>query len=161
MLESIARECTRPRRGHSYRDPQHVKVMFQIARRSHTSEDWKRALRERKQARQLWMEEKIRAATKGDWGAYRETTKTGSTGLESHFACAMPENVDPHQAVHDHLQGVYGGGGLTSVPDFPFAEVGSTGFLASLRKNFTMHSKRVRTRSRWDRTKYHMNCSGP
>ena len=110
-LTTIARQCTRPRQGHPYRDPQHVKVMFQLARRSHTSEDWKRALRERKQARKLWMEEKIRAATKGDWGAYQETTKKGSTGWESHFA------------VHDHLQGVYGGSEPTSVPDFPFSTV--------------------------------------
>ena len=111
QLESIARKRTRPRQGQAHRDPQHVKVMFQIARRNHSSEDWKCGWRKRSKRRR-----------KGDWGAYQETTKKGSAGWESHFARAMPENVDPHKAVHDHLQGVYGGG-ASSVPEFPFVKV--------------------------------------
>ena len=81
-----------------------------MARRSKEPEAWKRALRKRKNARKVWMENKIRAATEGDWGAYRVAVKEGATGWEGHLAEKLGEHVNPHEAIHHHLQGVYGGG---------------------------------------------------
>ena len=43
--EAMAKQVTKPYKGVAYQDPQHVKVCFQIVRRSRTTEDWKRALR--------------------------------------------------------------------------------------------------------------------
>ena len=103
----------------AYVDPPEVKAFFQVARQARTAEAWKRALQGRKEARKVWAEGKIAAATEGDWAAYRTVAKKGAAGWEGHFATALGEDVDPHQAVHEHLQKVYGGG-KEPVADFPY-----------------------------------------
>ena len=123
QMEQLAKQCTRVRSGAAYKDPPEVKVYFQVAREHKQPEDWKRALRERFKARKLWLENKISNATRGDWGAYREVAKKGANGWEAHFACAQPDGIDPHQAVHAHLQQVYGGDGVPEFPSYPFPEV--------------------------------------
>ena len=119
ILQNMAREYTSPYKGMAYRDPLHVKIFFQTARRCNTSEAWKRALRERDKARRQWREERIAAATQGDWQAYRETAKRGSKGWEAHFAAEHDsKGVDPHCAIHQHFQRVYQG---QAVPPFPYS----------------------------------------
>ena len=119
QLTRLAKSCTRPRPGLAYVDPPDVKVFFQVARLAKTAEAWKRALQGRKEARKVWAEGKIAAAAEGDWAAYRTVAKKGAAGWEGHFASALEKGVDPHQAVHDHLQRVYGGG-KKPVPEFPY-----------------------------------------
>ena len=106
-LQQLAVACTKPKPGRAYVDPPQLKIFFQVARANRRPEEWKRALRGRAEARREWQTEQIRAATSGDWGAYRETTKKGAVGWEAHFACSQEEGVDPHQLLHDHLQKVY------------------------------------------------------
>ena len=117
-LERLAKECTRPRAGAAYRDPQDVKVLFQMARAGKRSEDWKRALRARLEARKAWTNQKIAAAAQGDWGAFQVATKKGRSGWEGHLADALGEGQDPHQQIHNHLQGVYGAK-QDKVPPYP------------------------------------------
>ena len=120
VLADMASTCSRPYQGVAYRDPQHVKVHFQVARKSGQAEDWKRALRERDVARREWREERIQAATDGNWQAYRDCQKKGARGWEDHFAATMfDKGVDPHQAVHDHFRNVYKG---QPIPPFPFSK---------------------------------------
>ena len=80
VLCKMAKQSTRPYKGVRYKDPEHVKVCFQVTRRSKTSEAWKMILRERDAARKLWGEERIKAATNGDWQAYRDSSKKGVQG---------------------------------------------------------------------------------
>ena len=120
-LCELASTCTRPYKGVRYQDPEHVKVCFQVARRTRSTEAWKRALRERDIARKQWKEDRIVAATSGDWQAYRETSKKGCPGWEDHMACELQEQgSDPHLLVHDHFRKIYTG---QPVPPFPFRQV--------------------------------------
>ena len=117
-LKTMAKQCTVPYKGVSYVDPEHVKVYFQIARRSKQPEAWKRALRGRDEARKQWRGERIKAATAGDWQAYREHTKKGGKGWEDHFAVKNSEGgTDPHDVVHKHFEKIYEG---EEIPPFPF-----------------------------------------
>ena len=120
-LRYMAKTFTKPYQGVAYQDPQHVKVCFQIARDSGTSEAWKRALLERDRARREWRESRIEAATQGDWCAFRETKKRGANGWEAHFAASVADKgVDAHEAVHAHFAKLYAG---ARVPPFPFRDV--------------------------------------
>ena len=103
----------------AYVDPPEVKVFFQVARQAKTAEAWKRALQGRRDARKAWAARKIEAAMEGDWAAYRTVAKKGAAGWEGHFADALGDGVDPHLAVHEHLQKVYGGD-KEPVRPFPF-----------------------------------------
>ena len=108
---------TGPYKGIAYKDPADVKTLFSMARIGRQPEDWKKALRARAEARRRWATALIARATNGDWGAYKETKK-GATGWETTYANAQPEGDDPHQTVHDHLQGIYE---KRDMPPFPFA----------------------------------------
>ena len=90
-IQQLARDCTRPYQGVSYRDSEVVKVYFQVARQTRLPDDWKRALAERDKARREWKEERIRAANGGDWKAFRECAKRGVAGWEAHFADCVVE----------------------------------------------------------------------
>ena len=120
-LRKLAKQVTKPYKGMAYEDPQHVKVCFQVARQSSTSENWKRALRERDKARRGWRESSIAFATSGDWQAYRLHSKKGANGWEDHLAESLHrQGLDPHQAVHDHFDRIYKG---QAIPPFPFPSV--------------------------------------
>ena len=118
-LERLARTCTKPVAGNAYQDPEDVKVLFRMARHGKRPEDWKAAMKARLGARKRWMENKIEAATKGDWGAFKVATKTGATGWEGHLADALGEGSDPHREIHGHLQAVYGRE-RDKIPAFPY-----------------------------------------
>ena len=118
-LVALAQSSTKPRPGLAYHDPPEVKVFFQVARSTTTSEAWKRALKGRRDARKEWMKQKIAAAAQGDWAAYQTVAKKGAAGWEAHFASSLGEDKDPHVVVHDHLQEVYGGN-CPPVSAFPF-----------------------------------------
>ena len=120
-LKGLALQCTEPYARASYRDPQHVKVYFQVARRSKQPEDWRRALRERSKARSEWQAERVRDATSANWQAYRDVSKKGHNGWESHLAAKLvDQGTDPHAAVHQHFTQIYAG---SPTPPFPFLEV--------------------------------------
>ena len=121
-LEGLAEKHTKPWPSQSYVDPHEVKVYYQVARECGTSEAWKRAHRERAEARKRWRATHVGAACKGNWGSYRVTVKKGATGWEDEFANATPEGKDPHDEVHKHLQAIYQG---VPLPEFPEREVGA------------------------------------
>ena len=96
-----------------------MKALFRIARAGRHPPDWKLALKARAEARQAWMDNKIRDAAAGDWGAYKATVKKGLTGWEGKLADAMGRDKDPHQEIHEHLSKVYGEE-QPKVPTFPY-----------------------------------------
>ena len=121
VMEGLATKYTKPYKGCAYRDPEHVRVCLGIARRTGTAESWKRVQAERATARRTWREERIRAATSGDWKAYRDCAKKGTNGWEDHLAhCLVNKGHDPHVAIHDHFAHIYQG---SEVPEFPYREL--------------------------------------
>ena len=110
VLAGMAKKFSKPYSSKAYRDPQHVRVYFQAA------ESW-----ERDAARKLWREERIEAATQGDWQAYRETAKRGVKGWEDHFATVVGEQgLDAHNVTHEHFAKIDRG---QPIPPFPYHEV--------------------------------------
>ena len=103
QLESIARTCTKPKKGNGYRNSQ----AFRAAKRQGTAELWKAALKKRKEARKKWELERLQRASQGDWGAFKALKQPRQVGWDVAFAESQTQ--DPHQAVHDHLSAVYAG----------------------------------------------------
>ena len=129
-LEGLAAKYTKPWASQAYEDPPDVKVLYQMARAGMQSEDWKKAHRGRAAARRRWREDHVAAACRGNWGSYRVGVKKGATGWEDEFANAMPEDKNPHEEIHNHLQSIYQGtplkaleGEVESVPDFTVEEL--------------------------------------
>ncbi|CAE7583299.1 pol [Symbiodinium sp. CCMP2456] len=106
-LERLGQKCTRPKRGESYVDPPEVKQAAQHARLMRTNATWTRVRQLRKAARKEWENQRLQRASLGDWAALRAVRKKADTGWAEGFAEA--QKGDPHQAVHDHLEGVYKG----------------------------------------------------
>ena len=121
-LQDMAQNYTETYPCVRYKDPPEVRVMFTVARRGREPEAWKRALKGRAEAKKAWKTAKIQQATSGDWGAFKALRRKGATGWEASFATAQQEGVDPHQVVHDHLQGIYGD---KPISPFPSVEVES------------------------------------
>ena len=66
ILKKMAKECTKPKPGASYRGPESVKQAVKRARTTGTSEDWKEVQNQRKKARRSWEMQRIREATSGN-----------------------------------------------------------------------------------------------
>ncbi|CAE7625517.1 Zdhhc3, partial [Symbiodinium sp. CCMP2456] len=107
IVEKMARECTKPRPGSGYRDPDEVKQAFKRAKVSKTGEAWKKALNMRKGARKVWEADRLKRASEGDWQARRSCRPKRNAGWDDAFAEA--QQGDPHEMVHKHLEGVYAG----------------------------------------------------
>ena len=106
-IEQLALQCSRPRRTDAYRDPHEVKQAFKQAKLLKTGVAWKHALHLRKQARKAWEAARLERASKGDWKALRSCRPRRNAGWDVTFAAA--QQGDPHEAVHQHLAGVYQG----------------------------------------------------
>ena len=121
VLRDMAGKFTSGYKSVSYQDPADVKDLFSRARASNLTLDWKQAQRARDAARARWKDERIRAATMGDWEAFRASTRKGSTGWEDSFAAIHEaKGLDPLQSVYEHFQGIYQG---RRVPPFPHGDV--------------------------------------
>ncbi|CAE7422363.1 unnamed protein product, partial [Symbiodinium sp. CCMP2456] len=120
----LAAEHTGVPKKKGYQDPASVRTLFQMARHGRSGQDWKKAFAERKKAKQAFREEQIRSATSGGWCDYKSLKKRPGTEWECHFA--ESQQGDPHKAIHDHLQGIYGNEppDLTDfLPDTPFEPI--------------------------------------
>ncbi|CAE7941965.1 ZDHHC3, partial [Symbiodinium sp. KB8] len=82
ILEGLARQCTRPRRGESYKDPHAVKQALRQARLLKTGAAWKRALQLRKQARREWESGRLARASEGDWQMLKSCRPKKSAGWD-------------------------------------------------------------------------------
>ena len=107
IIEQLAKQCTKPRRGTAYRDPEEVKKAFRQARVLKTATAWKHALSLRKQARKKWEAWRLQQASQGDWAALRACRPKKNAGWDVAFATA--QQGDPHEAIHQHLTQVYKG----------------------------------------------------
>ncbi|CAE7497830.1 unnamed protein product [Symbiodinium sp. CCMP2456] len=113
-IEQLAQQCTRPAPGLGYKDPVAVKQAFKEAKLSGTSVKWKMALKLRKEARLHWEHARLVRASEGEWHSFRALKPRRQEGWDVGFAEAQDE--DPHQTVHEHLQGVYAGNDLPPPP---------------------------------------------
>ena len=117
-LCQLAKERTGPLPSSGYKDDVVVRELFRIAKRSRSGHAWTRALRARREAHHRWREDQVKAATSGDWGAFRACKKTKHAGWEIHLADAL-QPQDPHQAVHDHYSSIFRGPGCADLPPLP------------------------------------------
>ena len=110
-IKHLAQTHTKPRAGTAYRDPSHVVDLFRAAKHSHSKEDWKRAHKARREARSKWEAARLERALQGDWREVGYLRTRERRGWEAEFACAMAaKDVDPHEAVHEHLSGIFAKG---------------------------------------------------
>ena len=126
VFKELAQQYTSPHQSSGYRDPADVKTLFHMARHSRRKEDWKTALRARKRARSRWSQARLQEAVDGDWVQLKRLHGDRRKGWETSFACHMAEaQKEPHQAIHDHLEGIFGEGEDVShlveeeIPDSP------------------------------------------
>ena len=96
LVEQYARENTKPKPGLGYRDPREVREAFQKARVSKSNVVWKRALKMRRQARQVWEADRLKRASEADWTALRACRPTKHAGWDAGFSQA--QQGDPHDA---------------------------------------------------------------
>ena len=106
-IEHLAGRCTKPVPGQGYKDTAEIKQAFRQAKRSGSSELWKRALKLRKEARRAWEQARLVKASQGDWHSFRALKPRKQEGWDVGFAEA--QQGDPHTAVHEHLSQVYQG----------------------------------------------------
>ena len=119
-LRDLSARFTRPYESIAIVDPQHVKVCFQIARKSRLPEDWTRALRERGIARRV------------ERGADREGYQWGLEGFPGDgqegrewmagSLCRQGDGrgEDPHDIMHEQFSQLYQG---DPIPPFPGNDV--------------------------------------
>ena len=117
-LCTLAKEHTGPPPSRSYKDDSVVRELFRIAKSNRSGHAWTRALRARREAHQKWREEQVKAATSGDWGAFRACKGKKHPGWEVHLADAL-QPQDPHQAAHDHYSSIFQGPGCADLPPLP------------------------------------------
>ena len=153
-MEQLARICTRPPKGTCYQDDNATRALFQEARRTRDPNDWKRALRHRREAYHRWQANRVWNATQGDWKALRDCKPGMHVGWEAAFAEGVsPE--DPHAVLHDHYSGLFAKGG--PLPDIPDPRRPVT---TLPRRSYVMHSAEVKLAKVWARTGLVWNCFG-
>ena len=106
VLQHLARTHTSVPKGASYKDDSHTKALFRMAKQSKCRQDWKRALRARKEGLQKWREDRVHRALGGDWQALRECRVATTQGWES----ALSEHLHPldaHTALHQHYEAIF------------------------------------------------------
>ncbi|CAE7749213.1 pol [Symbiodinium sp. CCMP2456] len=106
VLTKLARDCTKPRPGKGYRDPEQVKAAVRRAKVLNTGDAWKSVQKLRKQARQTWEAKRIQEATQGDWEQVRLLRMKKNTGWDAHYAEAQAEGL-AHSSIHNHLKDIY------------------------------------------------------
>ena len=125
ILKDLARKCTKPKPGASYRDPPHVKEAVQKARREADREGWKTVQNLRKKARKTWESDRIRQATEGDWAQVRKLRMQRNVGWDTHYAENQPEGK-AHDSIHRHLSSIYQTGRV--LPELPPWQGGAQAF---------------------------------
>ena len=110
MVE-LAGEYTKPKASCGYREFLDVKTLFQMAKAGGQKTDWKLAQQARKKAKAEWAQHRLDKAVAGDWVEVRRLRGGHKRGWETSFACTLAEQGrDPHKAIHEHLEGIFGEG---------------------------------------------------
>ena len=78
-----------------------------MAKASKSREQWKAALRARRQARREWEQERVRRASQCDWKAIKDIKLDGQGSWDSGFA--DHQTGDPHDVVEAHFKKLYRG----------------------------------------------------
>ena len=94
-----------------YRDDGVTKQLFKIAKSSRKADDWKRALRSRKEVYQKWQDERTNQAMNGNWKELKQLRPASNKGWEAGLAEHLQPH-DPHQALHAHYQEIFSSGEL-------------------------------------------------
>ena len=105
-LRHLARQHTGPPHTQGYRDPREVKQLLSHAKRTRLPQDWKQALRARRKAHQQWRQERVEAASQGDWRALKACRPTGHQGWETNLATHLGTD-DPHHILHQHYASIF------------------------------------------------------
>ena len=116
ILRQLAKTCTKPKPGQSYRDPPEVKVAAREARTTNHPAKWKTVQNMRKKARKEWEFQRIKEATTGDWGKVKKLRAQRNVGWDTHYAEQQPEG-EAHSSIHNHLEKIYKTG--HSLPELP------------------------------------------
>ena len=107
-MRTLAQTHTAPPASTQYKDDAATKTLFQMAKHSKSSEDWKLAFRARRKSMQLWKQKQVEEACSGNWQAYKACQLPKHPGWESHLADAVSPQ-DPHQTAHDHYAQIFQG----------------------------------------------------
>ncbi|CAE7210973.1 unnamed protein product [Symbiodinium sp. CCMP2592] len=104
-ITELARQCTRPRLGKSYRDDEEIKAKAKEARSIGTAKAWKDVHRLRRRAKREWEKGRLRDILHGDWHQYRalqreRTRKKGWWGK----MLADRSSTENTSLVHEHLK---------------------------------------------------------
>ena len=116
VLRQLARDCTKPKQGKSYRDPPEVKTAAREARQTNDAVKWKDVQNLRKKARKEWELRRIREATGGDWEQVKKLRAQRNVGWDTHYAEQHPEG-EAHNSIHRHLEKIYTTG--NHLPELP------------------------------------------
>ena len=97
-LSRMARQCTGPRIGNAYKDPDEVKESIRIARSSHSPADWKIVHRQRRQAKRRWEADRLTKISTVT-GIYTERCRrkrSGKRGGGELCYRTIPRRPSPH-----------------------------------------------------------------
>ena len=115
-LRDLAKRCTKPKPGCSYRDPPEVKAAIKQARSQGGQQAWKEVQNRRKKARKAWEQQRITEATTGNWEQVRKLRAQRNIGWDTHLAECQPEGK-AHESIHNHLKDIYETGNV--LPELP------------------------------------------
>ena len=104
-LKQLAKQRCRPKYTESRLKPSvECQVLRGTARRSGTSEDWKRYLRHLREEKSKWKEDRVERAA-SSWEEYKRVTRNTQSWEGDFFReCQEP---DPAQAIQDHFQKIF------------------------------------------------------
>ncbi|CAE7579342.1 RTase [Symbiodinium sp. CCMP2592] len=107
-LQQLAKTCTKPKPGNSFRDSHDTKLAFRRARVSKSKEAWKAALMSRRADRKKWEADRLFRASQCDWSRFKELRAEGQgTAWDEGFADSQAG--DPHMVVESFLSNLYKG----------------------------------------------------
>ena len=128
-VEALATTYTRPKRGTQYKDPPHVKTCYQIAKQSNLAEDWKRAHKLRREARDIWKKDKLERAATGSWKDFRESKPQVGLEWAVHYADVAAEQAkDPLKWTTEHFRTLFRSPQPRQVPPWTKGEHPGTPF---------------------------------
>ena len=80
-LGELAQNHTKPVPSRAYCDSKAIRGAFRAAKLSKSRDQWKMALRARRQARREWEQDRVRRASQCDWRAIEDLKQEGQTAL--------------------------------------------------------------------------------
>ena len=152
IMEKLARTHTRPLPGNRYRDPEHVKKLYQKAKKTGCEQDWKEAHKARRTAQDQWHMDKVKRAGQGSWKDFRELKPEQGLTWAVHLSeernlSPGPLNTSRPSSQHLKMKGRYQSGTNRRPSQNPSAP-----------RNSVKQSRKGGNAKRSDSTSLPMNC---